>query len=87
MQHAKRITFAALRNKLGGNLLKLSVLDSTNPMFQILQAMGVHTKKQANDVRFHFFCKHNFFTAPTLVSLTISNFPLNYKYRYVLVTF
>ncbi|KAL4536780.1 hypothetical protein Ndes2437B_g06184 [Nannochloris sp. 'desiccata'] len=51
MQHARRIAFAALRCKPEDYLLKPSLFDAKHSMFQMLQAMGVHTKKQANDIR------------------------------------
>jgi hypothetical protein len=56
MHNAKKmITSMALRCKPGDYLLKPYLLDNSHPMFQMLQAMGVHTKKQANDVRFIFY--------------------------------
>lgn len=66
MQHARRIAFAALRCKPEDYLLKPSLFDAKHSMFQMLQAMGVHTKKQANDVRFKF---RPYPTAPPVLTL------------------
>jgi len=80
MQHARRrIASTASRCRPEDYPIKPSLFDINHPLFQILQAMGVHTKKQANDVRSKFSLYHRPSRLRSLLIYLIISLPIQIR--------